>query len=173
MYLTYGCASCGAVDSSVLWLLDPGEMARKNLCLEAEKREVSADRLVFAPRAAPADHLERHRLADLFIDTLPYNAHTTASDALWAGLPVLTCSGPTFASRVAGSLLNAVGLSELITHSLEEYEALALKIARERTFLAQLRAKLSANRETYPLFDTERFTRRIEAAVCRDVGTLL
>lgn len=153
-----------AVDGSVLWLLDPGETTRKNLCLEAQKRGVSSNRLVFAPRAAPADHLERHRLADLFIDTLPYNAHTTASDALWSGLPVLTCSGPTFASRVAGSLLNAVGLSELITHSLEEYEGLALKIARERGFLVALKARLSVNRETYPLFDTERFTRHIEAA---------
>ncbi len=153
-----------AVDGSVLWLLDTGETAKKNLCLEAEKRGVSADRLVFAPRAAPADHLERHRLADLFIDTLPYNAHTTASDALWAGLPVLTCCGPTFASRVASSLLNAVGLPELTTHSLDEYESLALKIARDTSFLADLKAKLAINRETYPLFDTERFTRHIEAA---------
>ncbi len=153
-----------AIDGSVLWLLDPGETARKNLCLEAEKRRVSANRLVFAPRAAPADHLERHRLADLFIDTLPYNAHTTASDALWAGLPVLTCSGPTFASRVAASLLNAVGLSDLTTHSLDEYEALALKLARERDFLAALKARLSVNRKAYPLFDTKGFARHIEAA---------
>lgn len=153
-----------AVDGSVLWLLDAGEIARKNLCMEAERRGVAGDRLVFARRTAPADHLERHHLADLFVDTLPYNAHTTASDALWAGLPMLTCSGSTFASRVASSLLNAVGLSELITHSLEEYEALALKIARDKGFLARLKARLSVNRETYPLFDTERFTRHIEVA---------
>ena len=87
-------------------------------------------RLVFAARVAPAEHLARHRLADLFLDTLPYNAHTTASDALWAGLPVLTCAGHTFAGRVAGSLLRAVGLPELVTHSLHDYETLALKLAR-------------------------------------------
>jgi protein O-GlcNAc transferase len=111
-----------------------------------------------------ADHLARHRQADLFLDTLPYNAHTTASDALWAGLPVLTCLGPTFAGRVAASLLKAVGLPELITTSLEDYEALALKLAKDPPLLASLKDRLARNRDTYPLFNTERFTRHIEAA---------
>jgi protein O-GlcNAc transferase len=120
--------------------------------------------LIFAPKMPLADHLSRHRQADLFLDTLPYNAHTTASDALWAGLPVLTCLGETFAGRVAASLLNAVGLSELITASLGDYEALALKLAREPSLLASIKAKLAQNRSTHPLFDTARFTRHIEAA---------
>ena len=110
------------------------------------------------------DHLARSRCADLFLDTLPYNAHTTASDAVWAGLPILTCLGETFAGRVAASLLKAVGLTELVTTSLEEYEALALKFAREPTLLAAIKAKLANNRDTCPLFDTARFARHIEAA---------
>jgi protein O-GlcNAc transferase len=110
------------------------------------------------------DHLARHRLADLFLDTYHCNAHTTASDALWAGLPVLTCAGQTFAGRVAGSLLHAVGLPELVTHSLPDYETLALKLARDPDLLASIRQKLAQNRETHPLFDTERLTRHIEAA---------
>ncbi len=114
--------------------------------------------------ASNEDHLARLRLRDLFLDTLYYNAHTTACDALWAGLPVVTHPGPTFASRVAGSLLNAVGLPELIAPSLEDYEALALKLAREPALLAAMRQKLARNRERYPLFDTKRFTRHIEAA---------
>jgi predicted O-linked N-acetylglucosamine transferase (SPINDLY family) len=110
------------------------------------------------------DHLARLRLADLFLDTLYYNAHTTAADALWAGVPVLTCPGATFASRVAGSLLDAVGLPELITTSITEYEALALQLARDPQRLAFLRRKLAYNRRRFPLFDTDRFTRHIEAA---------
>jgi predicted O-linked N-acetylglucosamine transferase (SPINDLY family) len=110
------------------------------------------------------EHLARHRLADLFLDTLPYNAHTTASDALWMGVPVLTCLGSTFAGRVAASLLNAVGLPELIATSLEQYESLALDIVRDPDRLAALKTKLLRNRETCPLFDTRRFARHIEAA---------
>jgi protein O-GlcNAc transferase len=120
--------------------------------------------LIFAPRIAAADHLARHRLADLFLDTLPYTAHTTASDALWAGLPLVTCLGETFAARVAASLLKAVGLPELITSSLVEYEVLALRLARDPPLLAAIRSKLAQNRKTYPLFDTARFTRHIESA---------
>jgi predicted O-linked N-acetylglucosamine transferase (SPINDLY family) len=120
--------------------------------------------LVFAPRAPLAEHLARHRRADLFLDTLPYNAHTTATDALWAGLPVLTCRGTTFAGRVAASLLGAIGLPELITESTAEYEALALKLAREPAALAALREKLARNRLTHPLFDSARSCRHIEAA---------
>ena len=114
--------------------------------------------------ASNEDHLARLRLGDLFLDTLYYNAHTTACDALWAGLPVVTHPGPTFASRVAGSLLNALDLPELIVPSLADYEALALKLAREPTLLTELRQKLARNAKTHPLFNTERFTRHMEAA---------
>lgn len=106
----------------------------------------------------------RHRVADLFLDTLLYNAHTTAADALWAGLPVITCAGKTFPGRVAGSLLHAIGLPELVTESLQDYEALALQLARDPERLANLKVKLARNRDTYPLFDTARFTRHLEAA---------
>jgi predicted O-linked N-acetylglucosamine transferase (SPINDLY family) len=117
------------VDGSVLWLLEDNGQATNNLRKEATLRGVRADRLVFAPFMPLPEHLARHRLADLFLDTLPCNAHTTASDALWAGLPVLTCLGETFAGRVAASLLNAVRLPELITRTAEEYEGLAIDIA--------------------------------------------
>ena len=112
----------------------------------------------------PAEHLARHRVADLFLDTLPCNTHTTASDALWAGLPVVTQLGATFAGRVAASLNYAVGLPELVTNSLEEYEALAFKLAHDPALLAALKTKLASHRDNYPLFDTKRFTRNIEAA---------
>jgi protein O-GlcNAc transferase len=131
---------------------------------EAEQRGIAPDRLIFAARAKTEDHLARHRLADLFLDTYYCNAHTTASDALWAGLPLLTCAGATFASRVAGSLLHAVGLEELVTHSLEQYEALALKLARDPPLLASVRQKLARQRLTCPLFDTQRLTRHLETA---------
>jgi len=153
-----------AVPESVLWLLDSGVSAIVNLAREAAARGVAPERLVFAPRAALPEHLARHRVADLFLDTLPYNAHTTASDALWAGLPLLTCTGDTFAGRVAGSLLRAIGLDELMTTSLDEYEALALRLAREPEMLARLRARLEKNRLTHPLFDTDRFAGNIETA---------
>jgi predicted O-linked N-acetylglucosamine transferase (SPINDLY family) len=153
------------IAGSVLWLSAVNAGAAERLRREAQQRGIDAERLVFAPRLPRnEDHLARHRLADLFLDTIYYNAHTTASDALWAGVPVLTCPGSTFASRVAGSLLHAVGLPELVTRSLEEYEALALKLARDPALLASLRQKLAQNRERYPLFDTDRFTRHIEAA---------
>jgi predicted O-linked N-acetylglucosamine transferase (SPINDLY family) len=153
-----------AVPGSVLWLIDANPVARANLAREAAARGVAPERLIFAPRRPVAEHLARHHLADLFLDTLPYNAHVTTCDALWAGLPVLTCAGNTFASRVAGSLLRAIGLDELITTSLDQYEALALRLAREPHLLTQLRARLAQNRQTHPLFDTARFTRNIEAA---------
>jgi predicted O-linked N-acetylglucosamine transferase (SPINDLY family) len=153
-----------AVEGSVLWLLDLNPFVTANLRREAAARGVAPERLLFAPRMPVANHLARHRLADLFLDTLPYNGHTTASDALWAGLPVLTCVGSTFAGRVGASLLTAVGLPELIASSLEEYEALALELAGNPTMLTDLKAKLARNREKYPLFDTPRFTRHIETA---------
>jgi len=153
-----------AIEGSVLWLIEANPTATQNLRNEAKARGISPERLVFAPKMPLGDHLSRHRQADLFLDTLPYNAHTTASDALWAGVPVLTRLGEAFAGRVAASLLKAVGLPELITTSLAGYETLALKLAREPSFLAAIKAKLAHNRESHPLFDAGRFTRHIEAA---------
>jgi protein O-GlcNAc transferase len=152
------------VEGSVLWLLEANADVTGNLRAEAERRSVASSRLVFAPRVAQEDHLARQQLADLFLDTLPYNAHTTASDALWVGLPVLTCLGCTFAGRVAGSLLHAVGLPELVTHSFDEYEALALRLARNPGLLASVKSKLARNRATSPLFNTGLFARHMEAA---------
>jgi predicted O-linked N-acetylglucosamine transferase (SPINDLY family) len=154
-----------AVEGSVLWLSGGNAAATRNLRLEAEKRGIAPERLVFAMRLESlAEHLARYRQADLFLDTFYYNAHTTTSDALWAGLPVLTCLGNTFASRVAASLLTAIGLPELITHNHADYESLALELATDPERLAAIRHKLAANRTTQPLFDTARFTRDIEKA---------
>ncbi len=153
-----------AVGGSVLWLLQDNAAVSRNLRAEALRRGVAAERLVFAPRVDLDKHLARHKLADLFLDTLPYNAHTTASDALWAGLPVLTCMGTTFPGRVAASLLNAVGLPELVTENLADYEALALKLARSPDLLSGIRARLWRNRSEYPLFDTKRFCAHMESA---------
>ena len=151
------------VDGSVLWLLHDNASAASNLRSAAAARGVSADRLVFAERLPLPEHLARHRLADLFLDTLPCNAHTTASDALWAGLPVLTCLGETFAGRVAASLLKAIGLPELIATP-EAYEQMAIDLAKHPEKLAVIKRKLAANRPTTPLFDTTAFTGHIEAA---------
>ena len=154
-----------AVDDSVLWLSEPNNTARRNLVVEAETQGVSAGRLVFAPFLSNLDdHLARLTLADLFLDTLPCNAHTTASDALFMGVPVITTPGPTFAGRVAASLLSAVGTPELIARSLSAYEARALELARDPVALRAVKAKLSANRTSLPLFDTARFTRHLESA---------
>lgn len=152
------------VQGSVLWLLGDNAAASRNLRRESERRGVAPERLIFAEMIKLDEHLARHKLADLFLDTLPYNAHTTGSDALWAGLPLVTCQGTTFPGRVAASLLNAVGLPELIAYSLEEYEALALKLATGPATLADIRARLARNRTTHPLFDTDRFRRHIESA---------
>jgi protein O-GlcNAc transferase len=156
-----------SVPASVLWLLEANELAKDNLRSEAQKRGVDCSRLIFAPVVPSAEHLGRHRHADLFLDTLPCNAHTTASDALWVGLPVLTCSGGTFAGRVAGSLLMAIGMPELVTGSLEEYEQLALALARDPQRLFALRRKLETNREASALFDLPKLTGNIEAAYAR------
>ena len=152
------------VEGSVLWLFEDNAIAAQNLRHEVMARGVAAERLVFAPRVMPPEHLARTRLADLFLDTLPYNAHTTASDALWMGLPIVTCPANTFPSRVAASLLNAIGMPELVTSSLSEYETLARSLAREAGKLATIKAKLMRNRDTEPMFDTARFTRYLEAA---------
>lgn len=153
-----------AVDGSVLWLFQDNTWVVDNLKKEAEKRGIAAHRLVFAERMPQADHLARHCRADLFLDTFPYNAHTTASDALWAGLPVLTLMGESFASRVAASLLNTIGLTELITYTQEEYEELAIELALNHKKLADIKLKLVSNRLTTPLFDTPLFTKNLEAA---------
>lgn len=165
------------VDDSVLWLVEDSPASSRNLRLEAGRRGIPAHRLVFSPRVAIKEYLGRMRLADLFLDTVPYNAHTTAKDALSVGLPVVTCAGASFPARVAGSLLSAAGLPELITERLQEYEALALRLANDRKFLAQVRAKLVRNRESHPLFDTLRFCRHLETGYetmwqCRQRGEL-
>jgi predicted O-linked N-acetylglucosamine transferase (SPINDLY family) len=153
------------VPGSVLWLSDLSPLAKSNLRREAERRGVSAERLVFAQRMPSSpDHLARQRLADLFLDTLPYNAHTTASDALWAGLPVLTCIGNAFPGRVAASLLRAIQLPELIAQTPSQYEDLAVAMANDTGRLRDIRQRLADNRTRAPLFDTQLFTTHLEAA---------
>ncbi len=153
-----------SVDGSVLWLFKDNNWVVENLRKEAQKQGIDGQRLVFADRLPLSEHLARHRQADLFLDTLPYNAHTTTSDALWTGLPVLTQMGQSFASRVAASLLSAIGLPELITSTQEEYEALAIELAMNPKKLSDIQLKLVNNRLTAPLFDTPLFTRNLEAA---------
>jgi len=151
-------------NGSVLWLLQPNEFAAANLRKGAQARGVSPERIVFARRMSLPDHLARLRLADLFLDTMPYNAHTTANDALWAGVPLLTKIGEAFAGRVAASLLNAVGLPELITSTPQAYEDLAIELAENPKKIAAIRRKLESNRLTTPLFNAQLFTRHLEAA---------
>jgi len=150
------------IDGSVLWLLEGNASIRDNLRKEAQTRGVAPDRLIFAARTTPQQHLARQQLADLFLDTLPYNAHTTASDALWVGLPLITTQGHSFPARVAASILKAAELPELIVQNLTAYEALALKLARDPAQLKAIREKLKTSRQRVPLFDTARFTRNLE-----------
>ncbi len=152
---------------SVLWLLECNVWAKQNLNAEAAKHDIQPHRIIFAPRVSIADHLARHVHADLFLDTLPYNAHTTCSDALWMGVPVLTCTGTTFASRVAGSLLNACNLPELITDNLSVYEEKALELAKNKETLSHLKQKLLANKATAALFDTTLFAHNLENSYIR------
>lgn len=153
-----------AVEGSVLWLAETNSPAAANLRREAAARDIEPERLIFARYEKEAeDHLARQALADLFLDTLPYNAHSTGNDALWAGLPLLTCLGQAFPGRVAASLLHAIGLPDLVTGSLAEYEERALALARDPKRLAALRDHLARNRDTHPLFDTARYTRDLEA----------
>ena len=156
------CALLVRAPGSVLWLLRSAH-AEGNLRREAMQRGVEPHRLVFAEDLPQAEHLGRLQLADLVLDTLPYNAHTTASDALWAGVPIITCAGKTFASRVAGSLLRAVGLPELITDSLADYAALAADLVADRPRRLALRTKLARQRLVAPLFDVAAYTRGLEA----------
>ena len=156
-----------SVPDSVLWLLEENRWSPENLRKEAVLHGVSPERLVFAPVRPLAEHLARYALADLVLDTFPYTSHTTGSDALWAGCPMVTLMGETFASRVAASLLRNVGLELLIAHSFAEYEALALALAHDRPRLAALRRHLRAQPDKLPLFDSPRFTRGLEAAYRR------
>ena len=153
-----------ATPGSVLWLMSRGAASQRNLRAAAQAQGVAPERLVFAQRVPRVeDHLARYRQADLFLDTHPYNAHTTAADALLAGLPVLTYSGNAFPARVAGSLLHAAGLPDLVTHSLADYEALALRLAQQPALLADCKARLAAQRERCALLDADGFTRNLEA----------
>jgi predicted O-linked N-acetylglucosamine transferase (SPINDLY family) len=152
------------VEGSVLWLFEDNPSAANYLREEAVRRDVQPERLIFAKRMSKADHVARHRAADLFIDTWPCNAHTTASDSLWAGLPVLTCSGEAFAGRVAASLLMAVGLPELIAATPADYEEMAVALAADAERLADIKQRLIAARDRAPLFDTQLTTRHLEAA---------
>ena len=156
-----------SVESSVLWLLEDNPVAARNLRAHAQAHGVNPARLIFATRTSPAEHLARQRLADLFLDTSPYTAHTTCSDALWVGLPVVTFTGSTFAARVASSLLKAAGMPELVAKTPEDYERLALHLARDPQALSEIKTKLARNRDSCALFDTARFTRHLEAAFIR------
>ena len=151
------------VQGSVLWLLADNEIAKENLLAAAAARGLDPSRLIFAGRLSISEHLARHDLADLFLDTLPYNAHTTCSDALWAGLPVLTLMGSTFPGRVAASLLTSVGLEELITYSEKEFEAMAIYLATNPQKLGLIKENLIQNRLAHPLFDTPLFANKLEA----------
>lgn len=152
------------VDHSVLWLMAEGEDVRQNLRNEIAKREIAPERLIFADRIPSAEHLARMRLADLFLDSLPCNSHTTASDALWVGLPIVTLQGQSFAARVASSLLTAMGLPQLITHSAEQYENLAVEIATNHHMLTEIKNTIGANKRGTPLFNSALTTQQIEAA---------
>jgi predicted O-linked N-acetylglucosamine transferase (SPINDLY family) len=152
------------VENSVLWILSEDVNTSKNLKNEATIRGVDFNRIVFAKRIKMNEHLARQKVADLFIDTFPYTGHTTTSDALWVGLPVLTRIGKSFASRVSASLLNAMGLSVLVTSSEKEYEDLAIELATNSPKLKEIKNKLKNNRNTKPLFNTQNFARNIEKA---------
>ena len=161
------------VDNSVLWLLEDNTIATNNLITQAVLNGVSPNRLIFAKRKKLEDHLARHKLADLFLDTFPYNAHTTSSDALWTGLPVLTCTGNTFASRVTASLLNAISIPELITTNFSQYKFKAIELAQNPNKLYSIKEKIENNRMTTTLFDTELFTTHIEKAYIEMYNTYI
>ena len=155
------------VPHSVLWLLADNERAKANLLRYAEEQGVTADRLVFAPRVPVADYLGRFVTADLFLDLSPFNGGTTAADALWMGLPLITCSGRSFASRMAGSLLLSIGLPELITTSLSDYENLAVRLANDQAMLSAIKTRLATNKASSSVFDTPRFVKNLEDLLSR------
>ncbi len=150
-----GCVGC-------LWLIKDSEKGAENLKKEAKKKGINTDRIIFANRVSISDHLARHKLADLFIDTFPYSAHTTCSDSLWSGLPLVTLMGNSFASRVGASLLKAVGLKELITKTKTEYENLIFELSNNSKKLKDIRKKLEINKFKMPLFDTKSYTKNLE-----------
>ena len=145
-----------------MWLKEANQWAKSNLQKEAKQRGVDPSRLVISDNVKKGDHLARHRLADLFLDTFNFNAHSTASDALWAGLPIITKKGEQFVARCAASMLNAVGLPEMITKTEKDYEELALKLATNKQLLSTIRARLAKNRLSTPLFNTEKYTKYLE-----------
>lgn len=154
------------VEDSVLWLAKANDLTKNNLWEAAAKQGIASDRIIFAERTELLeDHIARHQLGDLFLDTLPYNAHTTASDALWAGLPVITCAGRTFASRVAASLLKALGVPELIASSLKEYENLAIEFAKKPDDLNKIKLNIQLNKNTHAVFDMVQYVRNLESAL--------
>ena len=155
------------IKGSVLWLFKSNQWAENNLKKEAENRGINASRIIYAERLPQDQHLERHKFADLFIDTFNYNAHTTASDALWAGLPVVTKIGKGFAARVAASLLNAIDLRELITDNKKNYEKLIIDLAKNPNKLNKIKEKLHRNRISKPLFNTELYTKNLENGYIR------
>jgi predicted O-linked N-acetylglucosamine transferase (SPINDLY family) len=152
------------IKGSVLWLKEPNQWAKSNLQKEAKQRGIDPSRLVFAENVTKEDHLARHKLADLFLDTFNFNAHSTACDALWAGLPLITKKGEQFGARNAASFLNAIGLPELIVKTEKDYEALALELATNKPLLTSITEKLAKNKMTTPLFDTETYTQNLEKA---------
>jgi len=156
------CRILNRVDRGVLWLLEDSPITSKNLKLEAEKRLINPDRIIFTKRMVQSYYLALYKFADLFLDTLPYNAHTTAGDALWADLPVLTCFGTTYAGRVAASHLKAIQLPELITYSCDEFEKVAVELASNHQKLKIIKEKLINNKKTTPLFDTRLFVKNFE-----------
>ena len=152
------------VDNSVLWLMTDNQITKRNLKKQFTKNDIKEDRLIFASRMSHGEHLSRLKLADIFLDTFPYNAHTTASDSLRVGLPVVTLKGHSFASRVASSLLNSLDLKDLITNNRDEYETLAIKLAKDTSFMKEIKKKLINNILSKPLFDTKMFTQHLEKA---------
>ena len=152
------------INNSVLLLLEDNIKTSENLKKEAAKKGINSNRIIFVRRIPMEEHLARHKIADLFLDTYPYGAHTASSDALWTGLPIVTLTGQSFASRVAGSILTAIDIPELITQTKEEYENLILDLATNKNKLNQIKEKLSKNILTKPLFNTKLYTKNIESA---------
>tara|TARA_B100000123_G_scaffold76106_1_gene54645 strand:- start:772 stop:1320 length:549 start_codon:yes stop_codon:yes gene_type:complete len=152
------------VPKSILWLISDNDFAKKNLMIEFGKKNINKNRIKFSDKLPISEHLLRIKYADLFLDTFPYNAHTSCSDSIWAGLPILTIEGNSFQSRVASSLLKTSGLEELITKNEKEYVEKAIYIANNKEYLNNLKKKLINSRDTNPLFNNETFTRNIEKA---------
>ncbi len=167
------CRLLNAVPGSVLWIAVSNSHTEGNLRREAVSRGVASERIIIAPLLPPNEHLARMQCADLFLDTLPYNAGTTCSDALWMGLPVITCAGDSFVSRMAGSLLTSIGVPELITYNLEDYYHLALDLATDSEKLKAIRNRIIASRDTSPLFDSARFTRNLESVYIQMIDSYL